>query len=320
MQTALVTCLVVVVAATTDSYGIQNRQTYLPPGPLTMPQIVMRDVVSTADPEFAFTASPDGRLVLFNRATPDRSMFHLLATQLIEGRWTPPALVPFSGRMRDPDPAFSPDGSRLFFSSNRPNGHGGSGDFDIWFVERSETWSEAVNVGDAVNTSFNEVFATIANDGTIYFASNRAGHDDLYSSRIVNGRYQPAQRLQGDVNTSGNETNPAISPDQQTLVFAASRPDGLGEADLYVSYRRDGNWSAGQNLGAAINSRWADFAPSFTPDGQSLLFTSERPGVVAKEVVGRRPGDIYAVSRSALEPRFAIAPACSWSPSPAALP
>src|SRR5678816_998767 len=69
-------------------------------------------VVSTGD-VFASTFTPDGRMVVFTKFSPPRPMT-LMTSVLVDGRWTTPTALPFSGTYRDLDPAFSPDGTRLY--------------------------------------------------------------------------------------------------------------------------------------------------------------------------------------------------------------
>ena len=70
----------------------------------------------------------------------------------------------------------SPDGRRLFFSSDRP---GGFGNIDLWMATQATPdgqWSTPGNLGSSVNTSANEGAPTVSLDGSIlYFASDRAG-------------------------------------------------------------------------------------------------------------------------------------------------
>jgi len=55
-------------------------------------------------------------------------------------------------------------------------------------------------------------------------------------------------------------------------------------------------WGKAKKLGKFVNSQFSDFAPSLSPDGNYLFFTSERPGVVPEDSEqGRPPGDIYQV-------------------------
>jgi len=76
----------------------------------------------------------------------------------------------------DYSPTPSPDGLRLFFSSNRPSEHG---DYNIWVTERAtrdDDWGTAVSLGPEVNSSADQENPCISADGsTLYFASTRPG-------------------------------------------------------------------------------------------------------------------------------------------------
>ena len=60
------------------------------------------------------------------------------------------------------------------------------------------------------------------------------------------------------------------------IVAAFGHDDGYGDADLFVSYLRDGAWTPLRNLGPRVNSAARDYSPRLSPDGRSLLFSSER--------------------------------------------
>ena len=69
-------------------------------------------------------------------------------------------------------PALSPDGLTLYFVSDIP---GGSGEKDIWLVTRAregDAWSKPVNLGPDINTSGDELFPYVREDGTLYFSSD----------------------------------------------------------------------------------------------------------------------------------------------------
>lgn len=72
-------------------------------------------------------------------------------------------------------PAVSPDGSLLYFVSDAPNGYGGK---DIWVATNENgQWIVTENLGDKINTSGNEMFPYVRNDGALFFSSD--GHIGL---------------------------------------------------------------------------------------------------------------------------------------------
>jgi len=70
-------------------------------------------------------------------------------------------------------PCLSPDGQRLYFASDRPDGFGGA---DIYYCRlRNGYWEEPVNLGPAVNTSGNESYPYINEVGELFFSSDVSG-------------------------------------------------------------------------------------------------------------------------------------------------
>jgi outer membrane protein OmpA-like peptidoglycan-associated protein len=71
--------------------------------------------------------------------------------------------------------------------------------------------------------------------------------------------------------------HPALTQSGDTLIFASDMPGGYGETDLYMSIRKDGNWSVPVNLGPRINTSGKDEFPFITgnsyPD-RFLIFAS----------------------------------------------
>ena len=97
-------------------------------------------------------------------------------------------------------------------------------------------------------------------------AARAASVVSTYRSRLVDGKYQEPENLGESINTTFDEFEPYIAPDESFLIFmAAARPDGLGGFDLYISYNRNGQWTKAEP-GAPINSP-ADELSKITRDG-----------------------------------------------------
>jgi predicted secreted protein len=82
------------------------------------------------------------------------------------------------------------------------------------------------------------------------------------------------------VNTIADEGNPHTSPDGLALYFSSGQSGGFGGHDLYVARRetKDDKWGTPVNLGTNVNSSVDDWAPSLSPNGLELFFTSKRTG------------------------------------------
>ena len=113
------------------------------------------------------------------------------------GQWQPPVnlgpTINTSGF--EISPYLSPDGKRLYFSSD---GHGGYGDADIFVAERLydswTVWSKPKNLGTPVNSSKFDAYFSIANDSTAILASNRSDDlSDIYVSKIL-GQQKDSQK------------------------------------------------------------------------------------------------------------------------------
>jgi hypothetical protein len=210
--------------------------------------------------------------------------YSAIVTTRDSGRgWTPPAVLPFSGRYYDSDPFLSVDGSRLYFSSDRPREEGGQrGNLDLWVAEREGTdWGEPVPLDATINSASVDVNPCATRSGTVYFASDRGGGEgshDLYRSELRDGVYLAPENLGPAVNTSAFESSPFVDPDETFLIYNVfSTGEGGRESGLHVSYRLEhGGWSEGIRLGEAINDLTPAMFPFVSRDGEYLFYTSTR--------------------------------------------
>ncbi|GAB3195237.1 outer membrane protein OmpA-like peptidoglycan-associated protein/Tfp pilus assembly protein PilF [Pontibacter aydingkolensis] len=116
-------------------------------------------------------------------------------------------------------------------------------------------------------------------------ASTRPDHDEnIFIAERKDGQWQAPVSISNKINTNANEGAATISGDGKTLVFTScNRPDGLGDCDLYISFRTGNEWSKPKNMGMAVNSKAWDSQPSLSADGRTLYFTSTRGGGIGKE-------------------------------------
>lgn len=232
-----------------------------------------------SDDTLAFT--PDGDTVFFDRSEGKHKT--IMVMRKVNGQWPTPQVASFSGRWYDQDPAVSPDGAYIVFSSDRPTSADGKQKFrmvdgkprhisNLWKVARQGSgWGEPVWLGPVVNASPFLVSPSIAADGTLYFIQRGEDHAmHIYDSRYRDETYLPPERVAlGDPATSTHD--PAIAPDGSFIVFGYGKTvAGLGR--LCMAFREGDHWSQPVDLGDAVN-KVGPWGSHVMPDGHTLTFT-----------------------------------------------
>lgn len=238
------------------------------------------------------TFSPDGQTAVFTRRS--REGTRLFETHLTDDGWSTPQVVSFSGEFSDNRPAFSPDGSRMWFASNRPEKRGGdrSPVLNIWFVDRLEdgSWGEPRSVGSPINSATNDSHPSVASSGNLYFVRWGETPNDVYVAEWTESGFAEPRMLGPAVNTAESDSHPWIDPEERFLLFTPTdREGGYGGGDIYISYRTESGWTEAQNLGTAINSDYYEYSARIGPPGK---LTFSRAGFGEPE---RRPADIYVI-------------------------
>ena len=163
----------------------------------------------------------DGKAILLAFARKKNSEDDDLYVSFFEeGRWTRPLDLgeTINTKYSETTPFLSADGKTLYFASDKPGGYGG---VDIYYSTREigGQWTTPVNLGPKVNTSGDDMFPFIADDGTLYFASNGhlglGGLDVFSTSQVKTGNkitnWIEPENLGYPVNTNADDFNFIIS-------------------------------------------------------------------------------------------------------------
>ena len=240
-------------------------------------------VVSTKNVEYASTFSPSVDEVYFARSHDEWGKGGLVSaifrSQKIEGRWTTPKLVNFSGTYDDSDPHLTDNGKTLYFISSRP-GKDSIVTSDIWRVKRDleGDWGIPEHLPHPINSFGVEYSPRTDGKGNLYFASTREGgfgQGDLYVSHLRNGAHSSPVNLGSTINSHYGEWNLEVNARGSILIFEASQREQnvSSYGDLYISFKKEGDWTIPQNL-TELNTSGSDLYPFLTKDENYLYFSS----------------------------------------------
>jgi TolB protein len=157
-------------------------------------QLWAPDIVSTAQSEVRITFSPDGQRMLWGAIgwTGGTGGWDIYGSERSNGRWTEPRVVSFNSTANDFDPSFAPDGSGVYFFSNRDGGFGKDDLYFAPFDAKTGGYAAAKNLGAKINSAGDEWAPVVSSDGKrLMFASDghggRGKHDLFIAHRRGDG-------------------------------------------------------------------------------------------------------------------------------------
>ena len=236
----------------------------------------------------------------------------LFSSRFSDGQWQPvQPLKTLNSPAQDIGATISADGRWLWFYSNRAGGFGG---FDLYVSKwQSGQWQPPQNLGVSINTAAHESEPAISPDGnTLYFSSNRtaamqrekSGPESTATQRPWSGTLrselgesyrglyratrtapqQPWEHVEPVTSLNradSDEGSPYLSPDNGFLYFSSNRarsPDQTRHFELYRARQTSSGFQTPETLGTSINSLNDELEPALSPEGFTLVFSSDRSG------------------------------------------
>lgn len=149
--------------------------------------------------------------------------------------WITRSEFPFNGDSYSvTDPAITEDGTVLYFASDMPGGFGGK---DLYrAVFQNGKWSRPVNLGDAINTRYDEMSPFIYKNAALYFSSNGQaglGGQDIFKADILGDEFGEPVNLGYPVNSKLDDFGVSIDSTGRRGFFTSNRKSGEFDDDLY---------------------------------------------------------------------------------------
>ena len=167
----------------------------------------------------------------------------IVVAQKENGSWVMKGELPFNDSTYSVGhPAISVTGDTLFFASDKPNA--GFGESDIYMAVRKDgKWGNPVNLGEKVNSAYDEMFPFFFDGSVLFYASNKGENqkEDFDLQYICKtGDSFGSTRVLNQFNTSEDDFGLIIHPSGKTGYFVSRREGGLGDDDiLKVTFKGD---------------------------------------------------------------------------------
>jgi outer membrane protein OmpA-like peptidoglycan-associated protein len=207
------------------------------------------DPLNTPFNEVAGCLSLNKDLFFFTRYNSQNpSDCKIYVSKYLNGKWLIPMMlqgVNIDG-YKSMHPNLSFDGTKLYFSSNRP---GGKGKMDIWYCDIDEFGNvgQVYNLGPKVNTPENEIAPFYHyKTKTIYFSSDghvgfggldiyKSYNDDEYNEVDADTIWSTPLNIKSPINSSKDDAYFVIQNDQRLAYYSSDREPckDCGETPMY---------------------------------------------------------------------------------------
>lgn len=194
-------------------------------------------VINTEDEEGAATLSSTGEQMIFTRCRYDKAQpmgAELYSASQSRGSFSEPIKVDIVGdSIIAAHPAYNESETGLYFVSDMDGGYGGK---DIWFAEKNgSSFSDPVNLGEAINTPGDEMFPFVRDNGELYFASNYhvgMGGFDIFIATKDEEENWLVENMGSPINSPADDFGIAYVTGENKGMFTSNRKGSRGD-DIY---------------------------------------------------------------------------------------
>ncbi len=195
------------------------------------------DSLNTNLPDAAISLSNDGRYLFLYQDLDDGHGDIYYSEYTGENYSRPKKLKGLNSYSWDGHCSLSPDGKTLYFSSERVGGFGGR---DLYRAEllADSTWGNISNLGDSINTRFDEDAPFIHADGKSFFFSSKGrtsmgGYDIFRNTLLEDGTFGYSENLGCPINSTDDDIYFVLVADGKTGYYSSGRKGGYGLKDIY---------------------------------------------------------------------------------------
>ena len=209
----------------------KNEGTWSTPKPLTTK-------INTKKHDSNVGLSADGKTLYIYRSNKRNG--DIYKSSFIEGEWTKPKALPkpINSKSTESSLCISKDGTIIYFVSNRK---GSLGKKDIFYctLQHNNKWGKAINIGENINTEFDEDAIFLSPDGnTLYFSSkghnNMGGYDIFKSKKNKQGIWNTPENIGYPINSVNDDIFFVLTSNGKKGYFTSTNKEGYNDKDIFV--------------------------------------------------------------------------------------
>lgn len=183
--------------------------------------------------------SNDGQKLFIYKFT-DKDLGDIYVSQLKGTLWSAPKRLKgkINTKFWEGSASLSSDGKTLYFSSSNPGGYGGK---DIYRarLQKDGSWGNIQNLGDEINTPYDDDGTFILPDGKILLFSSKGhnsmgGYDIFRADLKSDSIWSSPVNMGYPINTIEDELYYVLSASGQRGYYSSGKPGGSGGQDIYV--------------------------------------------------------------------------------------
>lgn len=182
--------------------------------------------------------SEDGKRLIIYRYKQDGNLYE---SKNEDGKWSKPKKVAHvNSGYRETHASVTADGKTIYFTSDNPKLTKGDmlDIYKITYNEEKKKWSKPENLGDVINTEYDEACVFISPDGnTMYFSSE--GHTsigglDIFKTELKDGKWTEPENIGYPVSSTYDDVFISVTADGTGYYMDSDRRSGEGDKDIYV--------------------------------------------------------------------------------------
>ena len=194
--------------------------------------------VNTSSHDASVGLSFDGKLLFIYRGLINGGDLYEYTYE--NDTWSQPKqLNKINTKFHETSACISDDKKTLYIVSDRHDKTLGMRDIFVSHLQDNGEWGEPENLGNIVNTPYDEEGVSLSQDGkTLYFSStghNTIGGFDMFKTSLIDGKWSVPENLGYPLNTPDDEMYCQVFGENDNLhgYFSATRKEGLGSIDIY---------------------------------------------------------------------------------------